>query len=64
MHPVPFNDQYRLEELNLFGILDTEQESCFDNLTSLARRYFGAPIALVSLVDECRQWSNTKGLGL
>jgi diguanylate cyclase (GGDEF)-like protein len=38
------------------NILDTLPEERFDRLTRLAKRLFGVPIALVSLVDENRQW--------
>jgi len=37
------------------GILDTAHEERFDRLTRLAKRLFGTPIALVSLVDKDRQ---------
>ena len=37
-------------------ILDTPAEAAFDRLTRLAASIFRAPIALISLVDEDRQW--------
>jgi diguanylate cyclase (GGDEF)-like protein len=37
-------------------VLDTSPEERFDRLTRLAKRLFGVPIALVSLVDANRQW--------
>lgn len=46
----------RLEKLKSFDILDTPQESEFDAIASLAQRLFDVPIALVSLVDDHRQW--------
>lgn len=52
----PLDEQTRLETLHSFNILDTEHEERFDRLTRMARRLFGVPIALVSLVDESRQW--------
>ena len=54
--PLPRNEAARLEELRRLNILDTEPEERFDRLTRLAARLFDVPIALVSLVDEDRQW--------
>jgi diguanylate cyclase (GGDEF)-like protein len=52
----PHNEEARLKALQSLNILDTQPEERFDRLTRLARRMFGVPIALVSLVDENRQW--------
>lgn len=46
----------RLEALHRYRVLDTAPEPAFDRLAALAARLFGAPIALVSLVDRDRQW--------
>ena len=54
--PVPFNETARLRALRSLQILDTGPERAFDLLTDLACTQFAAPIALVSLVDEGRQW--------
>lgn len=47
---------YRLQVLADARLLDTAPEPAFDDLTSIARRITGAPIALISLVDAERQW--------
>lgn len=52
----PLDEQARLETLRSLSILDTPAEERFDRLTRMAKRLFGVPIALVSLVDENRQW--------
>src|SRR5690348_2112721 len=52
----PHDEQARLLTLKCLGILDTLPEERFDCLTRMAKRVFGVPIALVSLVDEERQW--------
>lgn len=52
----PHEEQARLETLRSLSILNTPPEERFDRLTRLAKRLFGVPIALVSLVDENRQW--------
>jgi PAS domain S-box-containing protein len=46
----------RLASLRGYDILDTPPEAAFDRLAELAADLFDAPIALVSLVDENRQW--------
>jgi diguanylate cyclase (GGDEF)-like protein len=52
----PANEPARLASLRSLSILDTPAEERFDRLTRLARRLFGVPIALVTLVDSERQW--------
>lgn len=54
--PTPANEETRLQTLRSLNILDSSPEERFDRLTRLARRLFGVPIALVSLVDADRQW--------
>jgi len=58
------SETQRLAALREFGVLDTVPEDGFDRLTALAAELFGAPIALVSLIDEGRQWFKSRvGLG-
>ena len=52
----PDEEAARINALHALKILDTPPEERFDRLTRLARRLFGVPIALVSRVDEQRQW--------
>lgn len=54
--PVPVGEQERLSQLRSLAILDTPPEERFDRVARMAQRLFGVPIALVSLVDENRQW--------
>lgn len=49
-------EQQRLAALARYAVLDTLPERAFDRVTHLAARLFGAPIALISLVDQDRQW--------
>ncbi len=50
----------RLKVLWQYDVLDTVPEEVFDDLTELAARICEAPIALISLVDENRQWFKAK----
>ncbi len=52
----PDDEVVRLNSLRALDILDTTREERFDRLTRLAQRIFKVPIAMVSLVDEDRQW--------
>jgi PAS domain S-box-containing protein len=53
----------RLDALRSYRILDTPPEERLDRLTRVAAELFDAPIALVSLLDEHRQWFKSR-LGL
>ncbi|MEO7323345.1 MAG: PAS domain S-box protein [Dokdonella sp.] len=53
---LPANESARLQRLHQLDVLDTEAEPLFDALTKAAALATGVPIALVTLVDENRQW--------
>ena len=53
---IPIDEVARLNALRSLNILDSPSEERFDRLTRLTKRIFGVPIALVSLIDEDRQW--------
>ncbi|MEX2626206.1 MAG: PAS domain S-box protein [Ilumatobacteraceae bacterium] len=50
------NEAERLAALRSYRILDTAPEPSFDRLTALAARACDAPMAIVTIVDESRQW--------
>ncbi|MGI1679998.1 MAG: sensor domain-containing diguanylate cyclase [Cellvibrionaceae bacterium] len=52
----PSNEASRLQTLRAQNILDTPNEERFDRLTRMIKRIFDVPIAIVSLIDENRQW--------
>lgn len=55
-----WKESERIQALHDLNVLDTPPEERFDRLTRLARRLFDVPIALVSLVDEDRQWFKSR----
>jgi GAF domain-containing protein len=57
---LPATEKRRLKVLWQYDVLDTVPEEVFDDLTELAARICEAPIALISLVDEDRQWFKSK----
>ena len=58
--PILQNEKKRLKVLWQYEVLDTVPEELFDDLTELAVRICEAPIALISLVDEKRQWFKSR----
>lgn len=53
---MPENEELRLLELKKYEVLDTLPEKIYDGITAIASEICGTPIALVSLIDEERQW--------
>lgn len=60
---LPDTEAVRLQILRDYAILDTPLEAEFDDFTLLASQICGVPIALISLIDEERQWFKSR-LGL
>jgi GAF domain-containing protein len=56
----PANEEARIMALEKYAILDTDPEQAFDDLTLLASFVCKTPIALISLVDEDRQWFKSR----
>jgi len=57
---IPATERQRVKALHDLKILDTPPEERFDRVTRLAKQVFGTQIALVSLVDEGRQWFKSR----
>ncbi|MDB5846550.1 MAG: hypothetical protein JWP29_302 [Rhodoferax sp.] len=56
----PLDNAARLQELKRLMVLDTGDEQSYDDITRLAAQICGTPIALISLVDETRQWFKSR----
>lgn len=56
----PDNEKQRLSTLSALNVLDTPPEERFDRITRLAKKMFNVPIALVSLIDQNRQWFKSR----
>jgi PAS domain S-box-containing protein len=54
--PARLSSPERIAALRRTALLDTPAELAFDRLTTLATRALGVPVALVSLVDQDRQF--------
>jgi GAF domain-containing protein len=54
------DDAARVSALQKYAILDSEPEQAFDDLTLLASYVCKTPIALISLIDEDRQWFKSR----
>ena len=50
------NEKARVARLRRLRVLDSAPEKLFDEITKLASDLCGTPIALITLVDERRQW--------
>jgi len=57
---IPKNERARLDALMTYKILDTIPEKDFDDITLLAAEICNAPISLITLIDEHRQWFKSK----
>ena len=57
---LPTNESERLAALKEYHILDSGTEQSYDDITTLAAHICEVPIAMISLVDEDRQWFKSR----
>jgi PAS domain S-box-containing protein len=54
------SEKTRIAELERLGIMDTPNDPTLDEITRLAAKFCDTPIALISLIDDKRQWFKAK----
>jgi len=54
--PLPPDERARVEALRRFKVLDTEPEQVYDDIARLAAYVCQTPTALITFVDDNRQW--------
>lgn len=63
--PIPANEDQRLRVLADYNIMDSLPEQAYDDFAKLASAICGTPIALITLLDDHRQWFKSDvGLGV
>ncbi len=58
--PIPENEEFRINELKKYKILDTDKEKEYDDLVELASQICNCPTALITFIDSDRQWIKAK----
>lgn len=54
--PIPADELQRLESLYQYELLDTPREIAYDRVSQIASQLCMTPFAMVSLIDQDRQW--------
>ena len=57
---IPYNETNRQKALESYNILDSLEEAEYDEIVNLAAQISGKKIALISFVDNDRQWFKAK----
>ncbi len=60
---LPMRESQRLAELLQDEVMDTPLAQAYEDLLSVASAICGTPVAMVSIVDEQRQWIKASGSG-
>jgi signal transduction histidine kinase len=55
-YPYPTNELQRVQAVRSYEIFDTEEEKDYDALTSIASMICQIPVALITFIDDQRQW--------
>ncbi|MDP9898909.1 GAF domain-containing protein [Variovorax ginsengisoli] len=56
----PTQESARLADLRRLGVLDSLEEQAYDDITRMAATVCGTPMALITLVDDRRQWFKSR----
>jgi len=63
--PMPMNEAARLQRVADLCLLEGTTDPVFEHIVELVQDYFDAPIALISILEEQRQWFKARrGLGV
>jgi diguanylate cyclase (GGDEF)-like protein len=54
--PIPLDEEQRLRDLERHGVIGTASDEHFERIIELASSIFHTPIAVISLVEDTRQW--------
>ncbi|MEO6549620.1 MAG: GAF domain-containing protein [Ferruginibacter sp.] len=58
--PLPANEISRVVNLSWYGVMDSEEEKDYDDLTELTALVCNCPHALISFIDKDRQWFKSR----
>src|SRR5947207_14172940 len=58
--PLPYNEEARLKALRRYKILESSSDESFDNITRMAASICATPVALITVIDEDRQFFKSK----
>ncbi|AVR46450.1 ATPase [Christiangramia fulva] len=56
----PINEEKRLQAVRDLDILDTSPEESFDSITTIASQICNMPVALITVIDDKRNWFKSK----
>ncbi len=54
------HEELRIEALRRYRVLDTAPDERFDRITQMVSQIFRVPVAVISLIDEHRQWFKSR----
>jgi signal transduction histidine kinase len=57
---LPENESERLSALSAYQLMDSEQEQDYDDLAMLAAEICQTPVALITLIEDQRQWFKSR----
>ncbi len=61
IHPtLPSNEEMRIVELSSYNLQNPDTEEDFNQLSVLVAQFFECPIALITVIDNDRQWFKGK----